>query len=487
MTASTSQTSTAAQNHAFHAPEGAKHFGMAQPATEENSQAQVLKFDDFSPKSDQAQSDQAQQSDTTQQSDQSEDRTCGVTENFTRMVTAAITLGSGSREKSRQALHADYVVAHAYENAGDHKDAYKATLEKQCAEATPKIDVTDGKTTPFHMIVKLTFTDVTKQFVSDKVHVLRVALAHSVKPDGFVKWLHDEHGERKIVETYNRDGSKKPPKPETAGNSTTNATHSPSKVDLDLVRAQLKSSALITLDKGSIGNALDDLKTDIELSAIVVRQADGTFVVKTVVEDSEAVDAVYAGYYKENAEQIKSAVTRQKIEEMLEQADDITISDIRKKLGDEIADKIKSAWETDRQFNIDMSATPAALQEYVKKLRKADWLHNMHGESAAESAYQAALDELEQTLEADPSLRQYLDRDWSDDISSDKESVPRLNNSKSMERKGNGPQIISKDQSLREALRAELDNLRGANVTDACTETARLASAMQLANKRTLN
>jgi hypothetical protein len=80
-----------------------------------------------------------------------------------------------------------------------------------------------------------------------------------------------------------------------------------------------------------------------------------------------------------------------------------------------------------------MSETPAALQEYVKELRKADWLRNMHGESAAESAYQAALDELEQTLEADPSLRQYLDRDWSDDISPDKESVPRLNNSKSMD------------------------------------------------------
>jgi hypothetical protein len=86
---------------------------MAQPATEENSQAQVLKFDDFSPKSDQAQSNQAQQS------DQSEDRTCGVTENFTRMVTAAITLGSGSREKSRQALHADYVVAQAIGAAFD--------------------------------------------------------------------------------------------------------------------------------------------------------------------------------------------------------------------------------------------------------------------------------------------------------------------------------------------------------------------------------
>lgn len=403
------QASLTSQILAAQAAEAAEHLGMAQLAAGENSQAKVIKYADIAHRSNQVQSDQAQQShraeqpvqqpEPTQQHATSEDRTCGVTANFTRLVATAITLGSGSREKSRQALHADYIAAHAYENAGDHQKTYEAALKEQCAAATPKIKVTKGKTTPIHMIVKLTFTDATKQFVSDKVLVLRVALAHKVTPDGFLKWLDDEHGEREIVETYNRDGSKKQPnaETETAGKSTIETPQRPSKAVLDLVREQLKSSALITLGKGSVGNTLDDLQTDVELSAIVVLQADGIFVVKTVVEDSEAVDAVYTGYYKENAEQIKSAATRQKIEEMLEQADDITISDIRKKLGDEIADKIKGAWETDRQFNKDMSETPAALQEYVKKLREADWWRNTYGESAAESTYQAALDELEQT------------------------------------------------------------------------------------------
>ncbi|AQG97611.1 hypothetical protein A9R05_01245 [Burkholderia sp. KK1] len=319
--------------------------------------------------------------------------------------------------------------------------------------------------------------------------VLQVALAKKVEPDAFLAWLEAEHGERKIVETYKRDGSKKQPKTETADNSTTETSQRPSKADLDLVRARLKSSALVTLADGSIGNALDELKTDVELSAIVVRQADGRFVVKAVVEDSEAVDAVYKGYYRENAEQVKSAVIRQKIEEMLKQAEDITISDIRKKLGDEIADEIKGAWETDRQFNKDISETPAALQEYIAKLSNADRLRNLTGEHAAESPYQDALDELERTMEVDPSLEQYLDRPWGDDILPDYDSVPRLENSKSAARVGDGPRPLSKQDSLRNALHAKLESMRGADHHVACTATAAsLARAMELVNKhRALN
>jgi hypothetical protein len=480
MATSISQTSNAAKTLAIQAAEVAEHFGMAQSAAEANSNAKVIQYSDI-----------AQQSEQAQQPAKSDNRTCDATDSFTNLITAAITLGSGSRERSRQALQADYVAAHAYENAGDHKESYKAALEQQCADAKPKIDVTDRKTTPFHMIVKLTFTDVTKQFVSDKVHVLRVALAHDVKPDGFLQWLEDEKGERKIVVTYNRDGSLKSTgssgSRKTSGTTQTDNTHERS-AQIERARKQLAPVEVLSIDPTTVTQKLAAPETYSECAAIILHRHDGSIVIKALVQDSVASEEIYSAYFRANTDEIERSEICETIEKLLESDDDLNIGKIRKELGDEIADRINASWATDKQWNADVSETPAALQEYVSKLTTADRLRNVDGERAAESAYQGALEELEQTLDADPSLRQYLDRDWSDDISPDKESVPRLNNSKSMERKGTGPQIISKDQSLREALRAELDNLRGAHVTDTHRETARLANAMQLANRRrTLN
>ncbi|MBC8733450.1 hypothetical protein [Paraburkholderia sp. UCT2] len=125
MTTANTQKSIASQNLAAHAAEAAKQLGLPQSPTDSNSQAEVIKFGDIAQQSNQAEQPAQSSTASTSENAKSEDRTCDATDGFARLVTAAITLGSGSREKSRQALHADYVAAHAYENAGDHKEAYK--------------------------------------------------------------------------------------------------------------------------------------------------------------------------------------------------------------------------------------------------------------------------------------------------------------------------------------------------------------------------
>ncbi|MBC8733451.1 hypothetical protein [Paraburkholderia sp. UCT2] len=334
------------------------------------------------------------------------------------------------------------------------------------------------------MIVKLTFTDVTKQFVSDKVHVLRVALAHKVKPDSFLTWLEAEKGERNVVVTYNRDGAAKPPKSSNTGDSTTGTatTQRASKSHVDLVRDQLKSSALITLAKGSVGKTLDDLKTDIELSAIIVRQADGTFVVKTVVEDSEAVDAVYAGYYRANAEQVESAAKQKKIEELLANPEDLAVADIRKQLGNDIGDKAAEAAIQAKAFRDDLKTTPPELKHYVSLLKAADFVAKAHSGKSSDSHYEKALEELEQVLGRDPSLGVYLDRPFSPDIDPNQEDAPRPINSKSHYAKAGGATITKQDM-LRQTLRQELDDLRGVSDADAKAADAVIASGMALLNK----
>jgi hypothetical protein len=96
----------------------------------------------------------------------------------------------------------------------------------------------------------------------------------------------------------------------------------------------------------------------------------------------------------------------------------------------------------------------------VQKLRNADFAFYCHVNQPPEIGYEAALEDLDRVVSQDPSLNQYLNKPYHDDILPDYGSVPRLNSYKSWANDENGIQKIDKQSSLRSALRAELDTLK---------------------------
>lgn len=386
--------------------------------------------------------------------------TCTPESNFSSLVKSAINLGSGYRQKSREIAAIHYAAAHQYYIDESNREAYETELKTLCTEN--KIEVTPGKTSPYHMIVRLTFTDATKQYVSDKVHVLSVALAKETKPEDFLTWLERESGERKIVETYKRDGSRKH---EGAGDEDQEENPDGSyrernrNEQIQRARQQLSNSVVFKLDAATASQALPKLKIDTECAAIIARQADGSIVIKAVVEDRDIAEDVYAGYYRINSHEIDSAIQQQKITEMLESSDDLSLTDIRRKLGDEIADKAAEAAGKASECNREMTDTPESLKKYVELLKSGDLVYGTSGALSYASFYERAIEELEQVLEDDHSLQGYLDRPFDRTVNLCPENMPRPIGSKSKHAKSSI--LVTKQSALRDVLENELTILFG--------------------------
>ncbi|WP_254217494.1 hypothetical protein [Burkholderia multivorans] len=183
------------------------------------------------------------------------------------------------------------------------------------------------------------------------------------------------------------------------------------------------------------------------------------------VASNEAIETAQTDNLCTDTKQINAADLQAKIVEMLDDPDDITISKIRNALGNEIADRAADAVSQARQMREDANTVPSELQHYVSLLKTADFVANTNGDKSHDWRYEKALEELEQVLEADPSLAAYLDRPFDPEISPNQEDVPRLISSKSQFAKGSGTMVTSQE-AVRRALRHELESLCALNGSD---------------------
>ncbi|WP_186224490.1 hypothetical protein [Burkholderia gladioli] len=382
----------------------------------------------------------------------SDNLTSALEISFSNLIQSAINLGSGYRQRSREIAAFHYAAAHKYHTDESNRDAYEEELKKLCVEN--EIDVTPGKTSPYHKIVRLTFTDATKQYVSDKVHVLSVALAKQIKPENFLVWLEIERGERKIVETYKRDGSRK----QITSNDDdqdviADDMYRECNRNMQAQRARQHSVAFV-IDATTASQVLPKLQIDTECAAIVVRETDGSLVIKAVVANRDVAEDVYAGYYRINSHVIDSAIQQRQIAEMLESTDDLSIADIRKKLGNDIANKAVKAARQVSEFNREMTDTPEILKKYVELLKSGDLVYGTSGSLSYSSFYERAIEELEQVLEDDQSLQRYLDRPFDRTVSACPEAMPRPIGSKSKHAKSSP--LMTKQSALRDVLKNEI-------------------------------
>ncbi|WP_334000433.1 hypothetical protein [Burkholderia gladioli] len=390
----------------------------------------------------------------------SDKSTCKPESNFSSLIQSAINLGSGYRQKSREIAVLHYTAAHQYHFDEPNHETYEAELKALCAKNN--VEVTPGKTSPYHMIVRLTFTDATKQYVSDKVHVLSVALAKQIKPQTFLAWLEDERGERKIIETYKRDGSRK-----QEGAADEDREENPDgsyrernrNEQIQRARQQLENSTVLKVDAATASQALSKLEIDTECAAIILRQVDGSIAIKAVVVDHNIADDVYVGYYRANSHEIDAAFQQRKIEEMLKNTDNLSLTEIRRELGDKIADKAAEATSGASEFNRKMATSAESLKKYLELLKKADLVHGTSGAVSYTSFYESALEELEQMLEDDQSLQACLDRPFDRTVNLCPENMPRPIGSKSKHAKIST--LATKQSALRDVLKSELAVLSG--------------------------
>ncbi|WP_186106624.1 hypothetical protein [Burkholderia gladioli] len=386
--------------------------------------------------------------------------TCTLESAFSSLIQSAINLGSGYRQKSREIAEIHYAAAHQYYIDEPNHETYEAELKALCAKNN--VEVTPGKTSPYHMIVRLTFTDATKQYVSDKVHVLSVALAKQIKPENFLTWLEDERGERKIIENYKRDGSHKQKDiadEDREENPDGSYRERNRNEQIQRARQQLANSVVFKVDAATVSQALPNLKVDTECAAIIAYQVDGSIAIKAVVADHDIAEDVYAGYYRVNSHEIDAAVQQKKIEEMLENTDNLSLTDIRRELGDKIADKAADAVSGASEFNREMATTSESLKKYIELLKKADLVYGTSGAASYTSFYESALEELEQVLVDDQSLQACLDRPFDRTVNLCAENMPRPIGSKSKHAKSS--LLATKQSALRDVLESELAVLSG--------------------------
>lgn len=218
---------------------------------------------------------------------------------FNSQLVNAQNIGARYHDVLHDTVAAVYEPAHMYYN-GDRKqcDVYRQHLQNLLGQ--PRDATQKSKGSPYHDMVKLVFGD-DRRYASYIAHVIQVALGQAVDPKNFKSWLAREGGLKSITVKYDRNGKIKSQK--TNGAATSGDTIN---VQVHRAREHLKALNLVTFSKQDIGSALDDLKTGTELSAIVMRCADGSFVVKAIVDDDVALNAVYSGYYKANTEQFET-------------------------------------------------------------------------------------------------------------------------------------------------------------------------------------
>lgn len=267
----------------------------------------------------------------------------------------------------------------------------------------------------------------------DVVHVLKVAEKHSKKSVDIVSWL-EEKGVQGIRRAFNADGSEREAKKKNKSSQVARV--------VDMARQELHIvDGIFTFPNESI-QPVGATDFESECTALIVRQPDGRIVVKAIINNKSVTEAALVAFYKDKARNVWPK--QEAISKVLE-SDQFHLTDVREKLGDKVAELCKQRWEDVKARYADYDELPSSLQEYVDMLKVGKMQYGRNG-SKGESLLQDALKHLGQSLEEDGSLAHYLDRDYSEDIDPNPESMPHLRSSKSPDNQA--PDVRPKQQDV---------------------------------------
>jgi hypothetical protein len=205
---------------------------------------------------------------------------------FHKMIAQCEDKGGGYRDALNETLAIAYKAFYQYEErAGKYaKETIFAWL-KDCCEKK-KYEYTEGKTKAEHMILQLTFGEMTTATKSQRARLFRLAYSKAemyVMPDRFLSWLKGKGG---VVNAL------KPKNPKSSATLTTERQHRKS-----ALRLKVRTYVL-----GEVKNILvKDLPpvSDKSLAlAVIERNSDGTFTVLGFTDDEFAVDTACSAYGK---------------------------------------------------------------------------------------------------------------------------------------------------------------------------------------------
>ena len=129
-------------------------------------------------------------------------------------------------------------------------------------------------------------------------------------------------------------------------------------------------------------------------------------------------------------------------------------------------EQLHDAWDSQKEIRQELADKPDAIKRYDDLLKQADFLHSKaEGHSSkgrhktakkffnqAESAYERALEHLDENLNVEPALSRWIDREFNwtagGAISTDPDSVPRVTTSRSRLKQGGG--LVRHTQSKRD-------------------------------------
>lgn len=151
--------------------------------------------------------------------------------------------------------------------------------------------------------------------------------------------------------------------------------------------------------------------------------------------------------------------------EILEKAECLTVTEIRKELGDDIANKVAKAANNISEYNQEISNIPNGLKNYIALLKKGDLVFGTTGAVSYASYYERAIGELEQEIGDDPTFSRHLDRPFDRTVTLCSENMPRPIGSKSGYAKNSV--VATRQSAIRSALEYELENLRGVRKIEA--------------------
>ncbi|WP_432382561.1 hypothetical protein [Duganella sp. P38] len=185
------------------------------------------------------------------------------------------------RDTLQQLLGVTYSACIVFNDKSESvRAANKATLEEKCAALG-----IEGKSY-YQLIVKLAFGKESKR-ASGFVHVIKAAQNQkpSVEPKDFIRWLNDNGGIQEVRKKLNSDGTEK-----------MQSVRSPEEIMTERINKAKDSTLNACLTKIPYGQlpAIAKLGNESDGLAILRQQADGSVVIKLVLNDSKMVDSIYA-------------------------------------------------------------------------------------------------------------------------------------------------------------------------------------------------
>lgn len=179
-----------------------------------------------------------------------------------------------------------YTAWVAYRDApGADKAANQKTFDDKCkAEGIKAKD-------DYLKFAKLAFGKSPNR-ASAKSHVIQVAESHHIAPDACEKWLEENGGFEALRTTYNPDGTKKEKGKSVGKSSGASKIKAGDSQYITKAKAALATSVKATIPAGQ----LDQIDQDAECMAILRQQADGSFAVVAVLNDTKVVEAAYAAH-----------------------------------------------------------------------------------------------------------------------------------------------------------------------------------------------